>query len=282
MAIGPLRVAAASNATLIALALASCGGGDTAAPSEPTSPSSTSPSESAEPTESATASPSAVPGQLPFNPSGVALETMGESQFLGSIPASIIGDKEKVMYLTFDDGPDPKYTPMMLDMLAKHDAKATFFVLGKNVKKYPEWIEKIQEAGHAIGSHSYTHANLAKLTPAKVKAEMVDTDAALKARTSCMRPPYGSTNASTKAQLKAMNKWVLHWDLGSGDWEHRSAQQISNTLVKGAKNGALTLMHDGGGKRDATVRGVNDAITKLKADGWTFEVLPMCQLEELA
>lgn len=185
------------------------------------------------------------------------------------------------MFLTFDDGPDPTYTPLILDVLEKYDAKATFFVLGSNVERHPELMTEIYRRGHAVGSHTFDHKNLATLNPAAVAAQMTQTDQALAARTTCMRPPYGSTNKATRTQLTTMGKWVLHWDLGTGDWEHRSATHIRDTLVHQATHGALTLMHDGGGRRDNTVTGVDNALATLSADGWSFKVLPMCQLQPL-
>lgn len=226
--------------------------------------------------------PTPSPGTIPYNPSGVELADLGEPEFFGTVPEKYYAGHTKVMFLTFDDGPDPTYTPLILDVLEKHGAKATFLVLGANAEQHPELMAEIYRRGHAVGSHTWDHKNLAKLDATAVAAQMTQTDTALGARTTCMRPPYGATNKATRAQLTSMGKWVLHWDLGTGDWENRTAAQISDTLVHQATNGALTLMHDGGGRRDTTVAGVDDALTKLTADGWTFEVLPMCQLQPLA
>lgn len=217
-----------------------------------------------------------------YNPSQIALKDVGPTAYLGSIPSNLLDPDKKVMYLTFDDGPNTQYTPRLLKVLKKHDAKATFFVLGQNVARNKAQMRELYAAGHAIGSHTWDHPNLKKVAAPAIKEQMKRTDEAIGARTTCMRPPYGATNKATrKVLVDDMDKWVLHWDLGSGDWLRYDAAKIAETLVKGAKNGALTLMHDGGGKRDATIDGVDMALTTLTKEGYSFEVLPMCQLEPL-
>lgn len=217
-----------------------------------------------------------------YNPSQVALKDVGPTAYVGSIPSNLLDPDKKVMYLTFDDGPNTTYTPRLLKVLKKHNAKATFFVLGQNVARNKAQMKELYAAGHAIGSHTWDHPNLKKLTASAVQEQMERTDEAIGARTTCMRPPYGATNKATrKVLVDDMDKWVLHWDLGSGDWLRYDAAKIADTLVTGAKNGALTLMHDGGGKRDATIDGVDMALTTLAKQGYSFDVLPMCQLEPL-
>lgn len=262
--------------TCVAAALSAC-----SAPTQPATEAAPPPTPTT-PQVTPSTSPSVAnsPHALPYNPGGKALTDMGPASFVGSVPAALVDPDKKVMYLTFDDGPDPVYTPQILELLKKHNAKATFFVLGKAVERHPDIMTDIKTAGHAIGNHTYNHDNLTKISAEAVAQQMTRTDAAIGAVTTCMRPPYGATNKRVRNQLTQMNKWILHWDLGSGDWQRKTAQEISATLTSGAKNGALTLMHDGGGKRDATVAGVTDAVAKLAAAGWTFEVLPMCQLLE--
>lgn len=151
--------------------------------------------------------------------------------------------------ITFDDGPHPKNTPRLLDMLKERGLKATFYVIGQNVAQYPEIMQRIVAEGHEIGNHSYTHAALTKCSPAKVGEEVSKTnDAILQAcgaKPTTIRPPYGATNASiTKRLNDEFGLTVVMWSVDPLDWKIRNAGHVSGHILQNAKSGSIVLAHD--------------------------------------
>ena len=151
--------------------------------------------------------------------------------------------------ITFDDGPHPKNTPRLLDMLKERGLKATFYVIGQNVAQYPEIMQRIVAEGHEIGNHSYTHAALTKCSAAKVTEEVSKTnDAILQAcgaKPTTIRPPYGATNPSiTKRLNDEFGLTVVMWSVDPLDWKIRKASHVSNHILQNTKSGAIVLAHD--------------------------------------
>jgi peptidoglycan-N-acetylglucosamine deacetylase len=175
----------------------------------------------------------------------------------------------KVLYLTFDDGPQHEWTPIVLQVLRKHKAQATFFVLGMQVAQYPELLAAERAAGHQIGNHTYDHKTLSLLPEAKVRQEIV-TGVASK----CVRPPGGGTNAKVEAIIAGYHKRQVLWDVDTKDWEKPGTAHIYNAIMTGARPGAIILMHDGGGNRSQTVAALDQALTKLTKQGYTYRSLP--------
>ena len=151
--------------------------------------------------------------------------------------------------MTFDDGPHPKNTPRLLDMLRARNIRATFYVIGKNVDRYPEIVRRIVAEGHEIGNHTYTHRNLKSLNAAQVREEMQKTQdaivraAGVKPRT--MRPPYGSLY--TKQRATIFNEFgypTIMWSVDPNDWKRPGASVVTSRILNGADNGAIILAHD--------------------------------------
>ncbi|GAA1571912.1 hypothetical protein GCM10009804_30320 [Kribbella hippodromi] len=176
--------------------------------------------------------------------------------------------KGKVVYLTFDDGPDPVWTPQVLAVLAKHNAHATFFELAEHADAHPDLVDEVRAAGNAIGNHSISHPKLTKLSPAQLHHQVANG-----MQTKCFRPPYGATNPRVKAEIKRDGMQQVLWDVDTNDWKRPGAATIANRIVAGARPGAIILMHDGGGNRSQTVAGVDQALTKLAARGYGFATL---------
>ncbi len=189
---------------------------------------------------------------------------------------------EPVVYLTFDDGPHPTWTPQVLEVLARHGATATFFVLGQNVLAYPELAARLVEEGHDPENHTFDHASLDKVDRDTFIAEVRDTDRAIHEAAgeradpiACLRPPYGAYDARTGALAAELGKTLTLWTVDPQDWRRPGADQIAEHLLTHARPGAVLLMHDGGGERSQTVAALDRVLGELSARGFTFALL--CQ-----
>ncbi|MEU8223849.1 polysaccharide deacetylase family protein [Kribbella sp. NPDC048915] len=183
----------------------------------------------------------------------------------------------KYVVLTFDDGPDAAYTPQVLDILAKFDAKATFFQVGESVRKHPELTKRIHQAGHSVQNHTWTHADLRHLGAAAFRKQITSTDEAIRAQTgstpACVRPPYGGVDAAVRQRAKAIGKELVVWDVDSRDWKRPGTTAIVQRVLKQVRNGSVILMHDGGGNRTQTVAALPVILKALKAQGYGFRTL---------
>lgn len=177
-------------------------------------------------------------------------------------------DNLKKVALTFDDGPDPKVTTRILDTLAKYDAKATFFMLGSRVEYYPEIAKLVQEAGHELGNHSWTHPDLSKASTDKVFNEINRTSQIIEEVTGekpySFRPPYGAFNDLVKAQTDLP---IALWDVDTLDWKHRNGQQLLTYVKNSVRDGSIILMHD---IHPSTADGLDAVMAYLQENGYTF------------
>ena len=186
------------------------------------------------------------------------------------------GDGGDVVYLTFDDGPHPKYTPQVLDVLARHDARATFFVVGSLVQALPDIIERIAAEGHTVANHTWNHEDLAGLSRPAFDETVSRTQVILgDLATPCLRPPYGSVDAFTREWAAAHGLSLVTWDASPQDWRRPPAQEIADYIVEWASGGIVILLHDGGGDRSQTVQGLDMALERLAGSGLRFE--PVCR-----
>src|SRR5574337_97262 len=151
--------------------------------------------------------------------------------------------------LTFDDGPDPYYTPQMLAILQQYGAKATFFCLGRNVAAYPHLVKQIYEAGHAIGNHTWSHPDLAFLPAADILSELTCTSDAIQEiigmRPTFFRPPYGTLSRQVINQAAHLGIKIVIWSHDTADWTHPGVDYIIRHSVDQVGGGAIILMHDG-------------------------------------
>ena len=181
--------------------------------------------------------------------------------------------------LTFDDGPGV-HTPKLLDILKEHKVKATFYVLGSEVMKRPDIAKRIKNDGHQIGNHTWTHANLAKVSPEQVRDEISRTNNIIKevvgvdAKT--IRPPYGSVNEKTVAEFKNLGMSSVMWSVDTRDWADRNSQIVCSRAVSSAKSGSIILLHD---IHLTSVDAVPCIIDGLKRQGYRLvtvdEILPV-------
>jgi peptidoglycan/xylan/chitin deacetylase (PgdA/CDA1 family) len=186
-------------------------------------------------------------------------------------------NNEKVIALTIDDGPWPKTTVAMLDIFEQNDVKATFFWVGSSLKNNPEIAKQLVAAGHAIGNHTWTHATQ-PMNPITAKneiectAQLIYTTTGVK--TSLFRPAGGRLNNGLSAYAKTQNYAIFKWSINSGDTNSSDPQFIINNVIKGAKPGAIVLLHDGRGDRTQTVKALPEIINRLKQQGYRFVTIP--------
>jgi peptidoglycan/xylan/chitin deacetylase (PgdA/CDA1 family) len=174
--------------------------------------------------------------------------------------------------MTFDDGPHPKLTPKLLDMLKERNIKATFFVIGKCVAEYPDIAKRIVDEGHEIANHSWNHPQLTKLSASAFDAEISQTtDAIVKAtgvRPVTMRPPYGAINATlTKRLNDEYGLCVILWSVDPQDWKIRKSDHVSGHIIKNTAPGSIILAHD---IHPSTIDAMPTALDALQSKGYKF------------
>ncbi len=160
---------------------------------------------------------------------------------------------ENYIAITFDDGPNPDFTPQILDLLKKHKAKATFFLIGKNAEQHPDLVQRIINEGHTIGNHSYSHSkNFGFFSAKRVTSELIKTDEILESITSkklkLFRPPFGVTNPNIKRALRRMGYHSIGWSKRSMDTTNISEEKIFKRITSNLRKGDVILLHDTGPK----------------------------------
>lgn len=183
-------------------------------------------------------------------------------------PAPSTGNK--VIALTFDDGPGP-YTAHLLDILDQYGAKATFFLIGSKVSGQASVVRSIQARGHQLGNHSWSHPELPKLSVDQIAGEIDRTNEAIRQATgvkpSILRPPYGAVNGVVLEQLRLRNMSSILWSVDTRDWADRNSQIVCSRAVAGARPGAVILMHD---IHQTSVNAVPCILSSLKQQGYSF------------
>jgi peptidoglycan/xylan/chitin deacetylase (PgdA/CDA1 family) len=182
--------------------------------------------------------------------------------------AALAAGNKKVLFLSFDDGPDPVWTPKILQVLAKHGAHATFFELGSMQAAHPGLRDQVLAAGNTIGSHSISHAQLTAVSAAKRHREIFDGP-----RSTCFRPPYGATNPKVRADISAAGMVQVLWDVDPRDWARPGTQAIVHNILTHAHRHNIILLHDGGGDRSQTVAALDKVLPLLKAQGYSFPAM---------
>lgn len=182
--------------------------------------------------------------------------------------------------LTFDDAPDPRFTPQILDVLKDKGVSATFFIMGENAEKHPELVKRMVREGHAIGNHTYTHPDLTKITDDAFHKEVLSTQELLESqigyRPFLFRPPYGTIYERHLRWLGDKQLVTVNWNADSKDWRSLSKQQVYANIMKGIKPGAIVLQHAGGGKGEdlrGTITALPLVIDELRKQGYSIVTL---------
>ncbi|MFZ7102665.1 MAG: polysaccharide deacetylase family protein [Peptococcaceae bacterium] len=185
--------------------------------------------------------------------------------------------KQAKVALTFDDGPDNNYTVKILDVLKKHDVPATFFVIGQRCKMYPQIVERMVKEGHILGSHTWSHPNLIKISDQEAIKEISSTEEIIKNETGytplLFRSPYGSMDRQKVELVRDRGYKIIAWDVDSLDWKGLSAAEVKTNVLENMHQGSIILQHCAGGVGEdlsGTVQALDDVIRVLKEDGYQF------------
>ncbi len=178
-------------------------------------------------------------------------------------------EEEKLVALTFDDGPSGRFTRKLLDGLESWDVKATFLLCGYRMEQYPELTERIFKEGHEIGLHGYSHKSMEKLCKQDVSQEIQKTMALLPegCQASFLRPPGGMTGKGTTAAAKAWGLSLLHWSVDPKDWATHDAAAIEKQVLGQVQDGDVILLHD---MSDSSVDAALAIIDELRQQGFRF------------
>ena len=209
-----------------------------------------------------------------------SLRASADSRVNGrNLPIYCVETDQKQVALSFDAAWGNEDTASILDTLAKHDVKVTFFMTGGWVEKYPEDVKKIQAAGHDLGNHSETHPNMSQLSPEQQKEELMQVHQRVRELTGedmiLFRPPYGDYNDQVIQTAYSCGYYPIQWSIDSLDWKNYGVDDLISRVVnhKALENGAIILCHNGA---KYTAQALDDLITGLKEKG--YELVPISQL----
>ena len=194
-----------------------------------------------------------------------------------SLPIYSVETEEKKIAISFDCAWGVEHTDKLLEYMQKNEVRCTFFAVQFWVEKYPEYVKKIVEAGHEMGTHSRTHPYMSKLTKAQIQDELTTSSQAIERLTgkkvTLFRPPYGDYNNTLIDTCNEMGLYPIQWDVDSLDWKNLSAQEIALRIVNGTKNGSIILCHNNGLH---TAEALPMIFSTLKNRGFTF--VPISEL----
>lgn len=192
-------------------------------------------------------------------------------------PGNTPNPQEKMLALTFDDGPDGN-THALLDTLDKYEASATFFILGQKVAGGTGVLQRMVREGHEIGNHSWSHPDLRRLPPQQITSQIADTQAAIKNATGVtpvqMRPPYGAINPVVQQVIASQGLSLAMWSVDTNDWQDRDSEVLYQRIMASARDGGIILLHD---IHSASVQAAIRAIPDLKRQG--YQLVTVSQLQ---
>ncbi|MDP9017563.1 MAG: polysaccharide deacetylase family protein [Candidatus Eremiobacteraeota bacterium] len=214
------------------------------------------------------------------------------NQMFGATVVSGPSD-ERVVALTYDDGPNPPYTDRILDVLAKEHVHATFFLVGRAVAEYPNTVKRMLALGNAVGNHTWDHVHLVVIPRSAMRSEMRRTDDAIfhaiHVRPRIMRPPFGARDWRVLGEMGKLGYTVVMWSVPlPKDWEYPTAQTIAHRIIPRVKDGSIIVLHDGNRgqlcaarhlalhvcDRNQDIEATRLVIEGLKAQGYRFVTIP--------
>ncbi len=211
--------------------------------------------------------------------------TMEVAQIKPVVVAKRRSSATKAIALTFDDGPHPTYTTKILDILAEHHARATFFILGIYAKKYPHIVRRQIAEGHEVAIHSWAHGRYTQMSTVAVAKDIARCQKLLRSLSDepvslrWVRPPYGAKNAAVERIIAQAGCQVAMWSVDPADWRQPGSNALYQHVMSHAHNGAVVLMHDGPAHREGTVKALRRIIPGLQKRG--YQLVTMSQLAGL-
>lgn len=218
---------------------------------------------------------------------GVAIAGAGahgafhRNSWLFGAPLTTVGGAGKRVALTFDDGPNPDATPLVLDALKERGVRATFFILGRHADQWPDLVRRVADEGHAIGNHGWFHRKLHFKSPAYVRNDLTrgtrSIEAACGVHPLLFRAPHGFRSPWVTSIARSLGQRTVGWSLGVWDSDRPGVDVIADRTVDGAKPGSILLLHDGDGydprgDRVQTARAVPLIVDRLLAQGYQFDL----------
>jgi len=198
---------------------------------------------------------------------------------LDTAVGSPYGPGDKVVALTFDDGPSPIYTAQLLHILVGDHVFASFEIIGENGARYPSLLRQEVAEGMVLVSHTWSHVDLTTLPASALPVQLDQTDRLLENFTGhpvrCLRPPGGLTDAAVLAALGQRGLAELYWDVDPSDYLKPPASVITQRVLSALHPGAIVILHDGGGDRSQTVAALPSIISGIRARG--YQIVPVCE-----
>lgn len=193
-----------------------------------------------------------------------------------SAPLLRVSGRGRTMVLTFDDGPDPRYTPDILDTLATYDVRAMFFVCGEMASYHKDLLARMSDEGHVVGNHTWSHPLLTTLSRSRIRSEMERTCDVIEdgygERPQWFRAPYGAWNRAAFQLGAELGMEPLAWTVDTLDWTSPGTRTIVDRVENGAAPGVVVLSHDAGGERSQSVRALRDYLPELLDSGYQVTV----------
>jgi len=189
----------------------------------------------------------------------------------------------KQIALTYDDGPNDPYTLRLMDVLARHDVRATFFLIGRHVQQRPDMVRDLMKAGHVVGNHTFTHPHLVVSSAIETRTQLEECQRAVQEVTGesprLFRPPFGGRRPATLRIVRSLGMEPVMWNVTSWDWKTPGAEKIVRTCMRQMRGGDVILMHDGshiamGADRSQTVVATDRLIERYKQEGFEFVTVP--------
>ena len=179
--------------------------------------------------------------------------------------------------LTFDDGPHPRHTPQILDLLDRYEIKATFFSVGINAYYYPDVLAEIAARGHEIGNHTYSHPHVNQVNQVKLEREIEKCEEMIyqitDRKTKLFRPPEGMIDSEMLKTIHNLDYRIILWDIDTRDWAHTSPEEIAKNVIEKTSSGDIILMHDYIGRNSPTYEAMEIFIPVLIEKGYKFVVV---------